>query len=161
MGLNFEIVLFIWCSDQPIYALICSARKQERCHCECVMSCGAVLDCQSDGCRASRDGKAVTMASFLFECLRMSECMRGVIGYLNSFEAEWRIFASVNYHWFRQWLVVWLAPGHYLNQCWNIVNSNLTNFSKLTIIGSDNGLSPRRRQAIIWTNAGILLSRPL
>ena len=33
--------------------------------------------------------------------------------------------------------------------------------SKLTIIGSDNGLSPCRRQAIIWTNAGILLSRTL
>ena len=32
---------------------------------------------------------------------------------------------------------------------------------KLTIIGSDNGLSPWRRQAIIWTNAGILLIRPL
>ena len=32
--------------------------------------------------------------------------------------------------------------------------------SKLTIIGSDNGLSPSRRQAIIWTNAGILLIRP-
>ena len=31
--------------------------------------------------------------------------------------------------------------------------------SKLTIIGSDNGLSPDRRQAIIWTNAGILLIR--
>ena len=29
--------------------------------------------------------------------------------------------------------------------------------SKLTIIGSDNGLSPGRRQAIIWTNAWILL----
>ena len=28
---------------------------------------------------------------------------------------------------------------------------------KLSIIGSDNGLSPSRRQAIIWTNAGILL----
>ena len=28
---------------------------------------------------------------------------------------------------------------------------------KLTIIGSDNGLSPGQRQAIIWTNAGILL----
>ena len=28
---------------------------------------------------------------------------------------------------------------------------------KLTIIGSDNGLSHGRRQAIIWTNAGILL----
>ena len=32
--------------------------------------------------------------------------------------------------------------------------------SKLTIIGSDNGLSPSRRQAIIWTYAGILLIRP-
>ena len=32
---------------------------------------------------------------------------------------------------------------------------------ELTIIGSDNGLSPERRQAIIWTNAGILLIRPL
>ena len=28
---------------------------------------------------------------------------------------------------------------------------------KPTTIGSDNGLSPGRRQAIIWTNAGILL----
>ena len=33
--------------------------------------------------------------------------------------------------------------------------------SKLTIIGSDNGLSPDRRQAIILTNAGILLIGPL
>ena len=33
--------------------------------------------------------------------------------------------------------------------------------SKLTIIGSDNGLSPGRRQAIIWTNIGILLTEPL
>ena len=31
----------------------------------------------------------------------------------------------------------------------------------LTIIGSDNGLSPGRRQAIIWTKAGILLIGPL
>ena len=33
--------------------------------------------------------------------------------------------------------------------------------SNLTIIGLDNGLSPGRRQAIIWTNAGILLIRLL
>ena len=33
--------------------------------------------------------------------------------------------------------------------------------SKLTIIVPDNGLSPGRRQAIIWTNAGILLIRTL
>ena len=36
-----------------------------------------------------------------------------------------------------------------------------TYFGKLTIISSDNGLSPARRQAIIWTYAGILLIRPL
>ena len=33
--------------------------------------------------------------------------------------------------------------------------------SKLTIIGSNNGLSPDRRRVIIWTNAGILLIGPL
>ena len=33
--------------------------------------------------------------------------------------------------------------------------------SKLTIIGSDNGLSPDQRQAIFWTNVGILLIWPL
>ena len=49
------------------------------------------------------------------------------------------------------------------------VNPSLTHWgrvthicvSKLTIIDSDNGLSPGRRQAIIWTNAGILLIRTL
>ena len=39
---------------------------------------------------------------------------------VNSFEAKWRIYASVN------------------------------------STGSDNGLAPQRRQAIIWTNAGIV-----
>ena len=33
--------------------------------------------------------------------------------------------------------------------------------SKLTIIGPDNGLSPGRCQAIIWTNTGILIIGPL
>ena len=37
----------------------------------------------------------------------------------------------------------------------------MTHISKLTISGSDNGLSPGRHQAIIWTNAGILLIGPL
>ena len=31
---------------------------------------------------------------------------------------------------------------------------------KLTIIGSDNGLSPGRHQAIIWINDGMLLIGP-
>ena len=33
--------------------------------------------------------------------------------------------------------------------------------SELPIIGSDNGMSPGRRQAINWTNGGILLIRTL
>ena len=33
--------------------------------------------------------------------------------------------------------------------------------NKLTIIGSDYGLAPGRRKAIIWSNAGILLIGPL
>ena len=49
------------------------------------------------------------------------------------------------------------------------LNADLTHWGRethicvgnLTIIGSDNGLSPGRRRAIIWNNAGILLIGPL
>ena len=34
---------------------------------------------------------------------------------------------ETNHHWFRQWLVAWSVSSHYLNQCLNIVNSNLRN----------------------------------
>ena len=66
------------------------------------------------------------------------------------------------------------APSHYLSQYWLIIgrilcHSSLTHWGRvthicvieLTIIGSDNGLSPGRRQAIICSNAGILLIGPL
>ena len=51
-----------------------------------------------------------------------------------------------NHHWFRQWLVAWTAPSHYLNQCWNIVNWTLTiklqwNFNRnLNIFIQENAL---------------------
>ena len=42
--------------------------------------------------------------------------------------------------------------------CWCMTNIKThICVGKLTIIDSDNGLSPRRHEAIIWTNAGILL----
>ena len=72
------------------------------------------------------------------------------------------------------------AKSHYLSQCWPRSLSSygvtrpqwvkqLSHWGRVThicvsesiIIGSDNGLSPGRRQAIIWTNAGILLIRTL
>ena len=31
------------------------------------------------------------------------------------------------HHWFRWWLVAWLVPRRYLNQCWNIGNRNPRN----------------------------------
>ena len=56
-----------------------------------------------------------------------------------------------------------------LIQSWNFKIPQLTHWGwvtqicigKLTIIGSDNGLSPGWHQAIIWTNAGIFLIEPL
>ena len=69
------------------------------------------------------------------------------------------------------------VTSHYLNQWWLVYRriyvslglNELTHWGwvtyicigKLTIIGSDNGLSPAWRQAIIWTNVGILLIEPL
>ena len=48
---------------------------------------------------------------------------------------------------------------HYLLTHWSRVTHICVGTN--TNIGSDNGLSPGRRQAIIWTNAGILLIGPL
>ena len=76
-------------------------------------------------------------------------------------------------HWFRWWLGAirqWAITYTNVDTvvCHRTVSlgcNDLTHWgrvrhicvSKLTIIGSDNGLSPGRCQAIIWTNAGILL----
>ena len=31
----------------------------------------------------------------------------------------------IGQHWFKEWLVAYSAPSHYLNQCWRIVNWTL------------------------------------
>ena len=70
------------------------------------------------------------------------------------------------------WQVWWLESGTQLGppiQVLALPDDRLTHWGRathicvgnLTIIGSDNGLAPGRRQAIIWTNDGILLIRPL
>ena len=61
------------------------------------------------------------------------------------------INASILGKWGRVW-VIWSLTH------WGWVTHICV--SKLTIIGSDNGLSPDRRQAIIWTNAALLLIGP-
>ena len=67
-------------------------------------------------------------------------------------DINFRILFDMNEYWehlllIRQHYSRW--PTH-LGQVTHIC------VSKQTIIGSDNGLSPGWRQAIIWTNAGIL-----
>ena len=56
------------------------------------------------------------------------------------------------------WITL-LVILHYIKTHWGRVTHICV--SNLAIIGSDNGLSPGRRQAIIWTNAGILLIGPI
>ena len=47
--------------------------------------------------------------------------------------------------------------GRMTHICVNKVTIISSDNNKVTIISSDNGLSPERRQAIVWTNAEILL----
>ena len=70
----------------------------------------------------------------------------------------------------RQWVKLPICVTTLLNvTSWVILANDLTHWGRvthicvgnLTIIGSDNGLSPGRRQTIIWTNAGILSIGPL
>ena len=82
---------------------------------------------------------------------------------------------STRLHFNFEWFWAMYQPASYLYFIQNtgsltpITNGNLTHWGrvtylcvgKLTIIGSDNGMSPGRHQAIIWTNDGILLIRTL
>ena len=74
--------------------------------------------------------------------------------------------------WWGRYTFGKIVPTEYILFLWICSNSHITPLthwgrvthicvSELPIIGSDNGLSPGRRQAIIWTNAGILLIGPL
>ena len=72
----------------------------------------------------------------------------------NNWKVHATIFCSCDYL-----SVTWLSQSMLVKTHWGRVTHICV--SKLTIIGSDNGLSPGRRQAIIWTNAGILLIRTL
>ena len=72
------------------------------------------------------------------------------------------------YHDFHSWNCIWkcrLRNGGPFCLGLNVLThwGRVTHIcvSKQTKTGSDNGLSPGRRQAIIWTNAGILLIQTL
>ena len=86
----------------------------------------------------------------------LSECKGYSMWYILHF--VWCLFDDENWSWYiaagvvvgggTPWLSHW---GQVMHIC----------IGKLATINSDNGLSPGRRQAIIWTNAGILSIGPL
>ena len=79
--------------------------------------------------------KCLDFANWLFNIEAILSCV------------EWKI-----------WLIDPMKMGLWLTHWGRVTHICVV---KLTIIGSDNGLSPGRRQAIIWTNVGILLIGPL
>ena len=67
---------------------------------------------------------------------------------------------STNHHWFRQWLVTWLAPSHYLNPCWNIVIWTLRNKLQWNLNRNSNiFMQENIFENVVWKMAAIL-SRP-
>ena len=78
-----------------------------------------------------------------------------VIGYIPLFHISW-----LATHWqLRLLLVAWvMGDGESLTH-WGLATHIC--IGKLTTIGSDNGLSPGRRQAIIWPIAGNIGNGPL
>ena len=83
-----------------------------------------------------------------------------VVMKLKLIEVECRIYASVNWpFWFRQWLVAWSAPRHYLNQGWNTVAPLGTNFAENLILYSNIFIKEKAFENVVRKLAAIL-SRP-
>ena len=77
--------------------------------------------------------------------------------YIVSLNTHWNIPANL-YNYRNGWTLK-VAAAYWILPHWGRVTHICV--INLSIICSDNGLSPGRRHAIIWTNAGILLIEPL
>ena len=60
---------------------------------------------------------------------------------------------------FRQWLVAWLAPSHYLNQCWDVANWTLRNKLWWNLSRNSNIFIQENAsfENIVWKMAAICL----
>ena len=99
----------------------------------------------------------LTAAShYLYQCWLKSKTLLGLTS------PQWLIWLMKTNHGGHYWDCV-TGTLSYLASHWYSPRGQVTHtcFTKITIIGLDNGLSLGRRQAIIWTNAGILLLGPL
>ena len=63
-------------------------------------------------------------------------------------------------HWLRLWLVACLAPSHYLNQCWNIVNWTLRNKLQWNFNRNSQHFHSRKFVSKCFEKISTILSRP-
>ena len=111
--------------------------------------------------------------SFWWSCYLRSQPHRTLLFEIQSwYNVEPETFSITYMAKLYQYALYQLVPEHLQTQRWSYSGFALDVFSlgwlthwgrvthicvgKLTIIGSENGLSPIRRQAIIWTNAELL-----
>ena len=81
------------------------------------------------------------------------------IYHIFNFILQWNPYMQISgwYFFILAFNVIFILASSNLNH-WGLVKNICIN--NLNTIGSDNGLSPSRRQANIWTNAWILLISP-
>ena len=93
--------------------------------------------------------------------------------YIHAWSSLWLNFIKIHRLNAKEWHInCYLCPLDEICKLWTLnraVDNCLTHWGRVThicianliIIGLDDGLSPGRRQAITWTNVGILLIGPL
>ena len=104
-------------------------------------------------------------------CLGLNVLITAKVGVHRGWKCIMNIFRNKSMAWCKTAITPLLTHLNYcsLAQSHPHVDHGLTHWGRVThicisnlaIIGSDNGLPPARRQAIIWNNAGILLIEPL
>ena len=98
------------------------------------------------------------------KCRYVHSCnhVKSILGFVTEFTVMFVVLANGGIAFIWKLCCHWLKSLHQFHVTlthWGQVTYICV--GKQTIIGSDKGLPPGRRQAIIWTNAGILLIGPL
>ena len=104
---------------------------------------------QTDGWTDGRTDWTIHRADW--SQLKIEICVIELYIYIRFRDISMSLLSEFGFEWSRHLLVINLLMPSDAYMC----------VGKLSITGSDNGLSPDRHQAIIWTNVGILLIGPL
>ena len=110
---------------------------------------------RNNGCKNASPIGSIMITAWFSDCLVACQTVSHHISHITlELFSVGRVVQICEHDWQHEYFVLENGLTH-----WGRVTHICV--GKLTIIGSDNGLSPGRRQAIIWTNAGILSIEPL